>query len=144
MLCSLNLYIFPSRIKCRWKCKYLYNNTYDFRKLWLDNDAMHVHSRDKIRVSKYYSWTDLSLVHFRLDSKIIRCYLLFERVFPQIFCSISRSNYLLYFDSVTKLFNERILVVAFEIFLFIKLSTDATQGVLLHEYVQTGQATLTS
>ena len=57
---------------------------------------------------------------------------------------ISRSNYLLYFDSVTKLFNERILVVAFEIFLFIKLSTDATQGVLLHEYVQTGQATLTS
>jgi hypothetical protein len=75
------LYYINVRIKCRWKCKYLYNNTYDFRKLWLDNDAMHVHSRDKIRVSKYYSWTDLSPVHFRLDSKIIRCYVLFERVF---------------------------------------------------------------
>ena len=75
-ICYINV-----RIKCRCKCKYLYNNTYDFRKLWLDNDAMPVHSRDNIRVSKYYAWTDLPRVHFQLYSKIIRCYVLFERVF---------------------------------------------------------------
>ena len=39
-ICYINV-----RIKCRCKCRYLYNNTYDFRKLWLDNDAMPVHSR---------------------------------------------------------------------------------------------------